>query len=270
MSAGPGSDPGVDGSSDRPGRVPAARLLRPGPAAGRLQRHSGLAALPPGVAAPTLWAVDLARPLTDAEWAALSPAEQQRCRRQVFESGHRQLAASRAALRTVLGWAKGAAPSALEFEEGPQGKPGLAGGSGPPFNLSHSGDQALILVAPSTSRDEWGVDLEVLRPIEDRAAMSEQLFTRDERAELARRDPSDRDLDFLRLWTRKEACIKAVGCGLTLEPDRFQVGLAPGPVAVTLPWPDADRPTRVWCLPLELAGLIHGCVAAAAVRPVAD
>lgn len=266
---------GRDAPAERTG--PRTGQDGPNPAPDRLQPRAWTGALPPGTAAPSLWTVDLATPLSPAEWACLNDAERQRFNRQVFPAGRRRLAAARAALRSVLGTVIGVAPASIVFDQGPQGKPALPFGQGPFFNLSHSGDHAWILVAPAGhhgewSVDEWGIDIELLRPVDDREAVAERVFTPRERAALARARPDHRDRDFLRLWTRKEACLKAIGSGLALEPDRFEVGLDAGPVAVELPWPDPEQPRRVWCLPLDEVALGAGApqggvVAAAAVYP---
>jgi 4'-phosphopantetheinyl transferase len=78
------------------------------------------------------------------------------------------------------------------------------------------------------------------------------------------------------LWTRKEACLKALGTGLTLDPARFEVGLAPEPtgahgaLALEVHVPLADgRIACVHCIDVGLgiepdAGAPRPLVAAAA------
>lgn len=77
------------------------------------------------------------------------------------------------------------------------------------FNLSHSGDLALIALAPVPV----GVDLERDTPA-DAQALAQAWFTPAEQAQLAQ----GKD-DFLTLWTAREAVLKAMGTGLSGEPD---------------------------------------------------
>lgn len=49
---------------------------------------------------------------------------------------------------------------------------------------------------------------------------------------------AQRERGFLRLWTRKEACLKAVGVGLGLAPSSFAVGLESAVTTVGLEWPE--------------------------------
>jgi len=77
------------------------------------------------------------------------------------------------------------------------------------FNLSHSGDLALIALAPVPV----GVDLERDTPA-DAQALAQAWFTPAEQARLAQGDD-----DFLSLWTAREAVLKARGTGLSGEPD---------------------------------------------------
>jgi len=91
-----------------------------------------------------------------------------------------------------------------------RGKPGFA--HGPHFNLSHCAGHVVAVVGDSP----LGVDIEASRPIEvedfRRALRSEEY----ERLKVA----SHPGHAFLELWTRKEAVLKALGCGLGLEPDK--------------------------------------------------
>jgi len=89
-----------------------------------------------------------------------------------------------------------------------------------------------------TASGEIGVDIEVLHRIDDLEALSERCFTPAEQHELDRcaDDPGARDLLFLHGWTRKEACLKAVGSGLSLEPASFEAGLSPAARDVRLEW----------------------------------
>jgi 4'-phosphopantetheinyl transferase len=130
--------------------------------------------------------------------ALLSPRDQQR-----FTVAH-------GALRILAGRELRTRPAALTWTPGLNGKPELA----PPWSglhtsLSHSGD--MIAAAISTGRPV-GVDVQHLVPGLDTAGLSARFFPPDEAGYVAAgRDASARADRFARLWTRKEAVVKAAG-----------------------------------------------------------
>ena len=219
-----------------------------------------------------LWRVDLSSPVTDAERALLSESERARACRFVHVADRRRHEAARAALRQLLAAECGCRPEQLAIATGWAGKPHLesAGADSPQgsFNLSHSGEIALVVWDPAGS--DWGVDVEHRRPVEDREAVAEQVFTEAERAELSQavEQGLDRDRAFLRVWTRKEACLKALGTGFSLEPAVFAAGLGPASVEVRLSIPQALQPQIGAVAVLRVFDLDAGddAVAAAAIR----
>lgn len=177
-----------------------------------------------------VWRVDLDQGVTEARRSLLSPAERERQQRFVFARDRHRFAAAHAALRELLAHHTGQPGAALDLTEGPFGKPMLAGpapsGPGVPhFNLSHS--QGLGVVALSDTH-EIGVDVEMLRPMSDRVAMARIYFTPIEHEALAYLETLDAvaaEQAFFVCWTRKEACLKALGLGLQLATDSFEVGI---------------------------------------------
>lgn len=76
------------------------------------------------------------------------------------------------------------------------------------FNLSHSGKYVLC----AFSKDEVGIDIEEVRPIETNDFAS--IFSEQEKKHL--RTTSTPLKDFFRFWTIKESVIKAIGNGLSI------------------------------------------------------
>lgn len=183
----------------------------------------------PGPAATIrVWSVDLA--LSEAHLARcaarLSPEEAARADRFLRRDDRDRYRASHAALRLILGGALGVAADAIAFAAGPAGKPELAGplAGALCFNLSHSGPRALVGVSP---RAAIGVDVEALRPIPDALRIARAHFAPAEAAALSALPRDMVEAAFTGLWTRKEAVAKALGTGLSLPLDRFEVTLPP-------------------------------------------
>ncbi len=160
--------------------------------------------------------------------ALLDADERERAGRFLRASDRARFVTSHAALRVSLGTALGLAPEAVRFAKDDAGRPHLAGpeGEGLDFNLSHSGDIALIGLA----RDmRIGVDVEVRRSLPDALRIARAHFAADEVAALSALPPQRMEAAFFGLWTRKEAVVKALGAGLSIPLDRFSVSVPPAP-----------------------------------------
>lgn len=163
--------------------------------------------------------------------ALLSQDEGARAERFVFPHDKRRFVAAHVALRQILGSYAGQSPASLRFTYGPSGKPALTNQPEITFNLSHSGELALI--ATSVAR-ELGIDVEYCRPLDDLMLLAEGCFSAQENAVLRALPEDQRMAGFFNCWTRKEAFIKALGAGLSYPLDRFDVSLKPGEPAKLL------------------------------------
>ena len=151
-----------------------------------------------------LWSADLSAEPAAGELETLSPDEHERAARFVFARDRRRFLAAHVALRRLLAERTGATAGGLRFATGPFGKPSLEGTPAYAFNLTHSEDLALIAMA----RDgEVGVDVEMLRAVDDASDLAGRNFTSAECTQLTSEVAQDQDLAFLRCWTRKEACL---------------------------------------------------------------
>jgi 4'-phosphopantetheinyl transferase len=158
-------------------------------------------------------------------FAILDPAERERSQRFVFERHRRQYMAAHALTRVVLTAAGGGAmaPADWRFETGIHGKPRIAGAKGPYFNLSHCEGAVACAVSHET---EVGVDVEFLNrqaPTE----IAETHFADGERVWLLQQAEELRSIGFFRLWTLKEAFIKATGQGLSQRLGDFAFAFEP-------------------------------------------
>jgi 4'-phosphopantetheinyl transferase len=157
-----------------------------------------------------------------------------------------------------------AGPDAPAMVRGEHGKPHFPAPFGTlGFNWSHSGDRALFAVGRGGGGFELGVDIERVRPRPRALELATRFFAPDETAMLAAL-PEKRRLDgFLRLWTAKEAVLKANGGGLSYGLHR--VAFALGDAAVTpVAFEGEIAPASAWHV--EALDMGSGCVAAVAWR----
>ena len=197
-----------------------------------------------------VWRASLARPPGELErlYALLSDDERSRAGRFRFPVHRDRFVAGRGIQRELLARYLGAPPAALRYRLSEHGKPALDGpreAGDLRFNVSNAADGLLVAV---TRGREVGVDLEALRPMPDGEAIAGRFFSAPENEAFRALAPDERDLGFFACWTRKEAFIKAVGEGLSMPLDRFDVTLAPRePARLLRTRPDPAEAAR-WTL----------------------
>jgi len=178
-----------------------------------------------------LWVFALEQPAArEARLTAnCSARELERAARMLVPRRRREFLVGRGAVRSILGAYLGIAPRHVEIAVGPHGKPFVDAPGAPAFNLSHSGDMAVVAVSAGF---DVGIDIERVDPALDVMAIARRFLAPDEVAHLASLEAAARAAAFSRLWTRRQACLKTSGTG-------FAIGLG----EVRTPLPRSAAPT---------------------------
>jgi 4'-phosphopantetheinyl transferase len=163
-----------------------------------------------------------------ARWLAiLDKTEQARAERFRFAEDREIYVAAHALMRTLLSRFCPLPPSAWRFIAAPTGKPEIHPDMGVArirFSLSHTRG----LVACAAGRDDdIGVDVEGCERTANVLELAGHFFAPEETALVLNLHPEQRLNAFLRIWTLKEAYIKAIGQGLACPLDAFSFNLDP-------------------------------------------
>ena len=180
----------------------------------------------------------------EAAFDWLDRNERDRWRRFRVDRARREFALCRAALRANLCERLACTNDRLAFGFLEHGKPFAIVDGSPStssFNVSHSGKHGLIALAP---RGQLGVDVEERVARRDLDGISEMVYGPREQSALAERTGNGKIHLFFMLWTIKEALIKALGTGFSLDPSGFEVpsGMLHGTKSATFRFPHAPRP----------------------------
>lgn len=161
--------------------------------------------------------------LPDWAMATLEEEELHRAQRFHFPHHQRRFAVSHAMLRAILGRYLGQAPAELVFTYGAHGKPEVKNNYNLQFNLTHSGELALLAIG---QQFPLGIDVEFFstRPY---IGLANTVFSSSEVAELSALPLWMQPLGFFHVWAQKEALIKACGLGLSYPTKEFTVSVIP-------------------------------------------
>jgi len=194
---------------------------------------------------------------------ALLEHEQERAQRFYFSEDRLSFVWARGALRLLLRHYLGSRAAAVRFVKNPFGKPELEPesrmGCDIRFNLSHSGNHILLAFS---NRREIGVDIERIRPHVRIAEIGAASFCTSELLAIQALPGASQQEAFFDCWCRKEAFVKAVGKGLTIPLDSFELSLSQSVLRSTVRAAPEVAGTKAWVvqkLPVE-----RGCVAALA------
>lgn len=170
-----------------------------------------------------LWLFYLDTPASDHPLltACLSNDERTRADRFRQKLHARRHRVARSMVRLLLGHLCDHPAVKLAWLEGVHGKPSLlipgASGNSPvlQFNLSHSGGWAILTTSAAMA---LGVDIEERDSQAHLTDLMPRILSPEEHGRLCLDPAEPGHMDtLLRMWTRKEACLKALGVGLTRD-----------------------------------------------------
>jgi 4'-phosphopantetheinyl transferase len=173
------------------------------------------------------WSLPIpADPPADRWLTLFDSDERDRLARTSHAARRREFIVAHALLRLMLAALTGAPATAFRFARGDKGKPALvapAGLQAVQFNLSHT-DGCVVCAAGLGG--ELGVDVEAAgRKVN--LAVADRYFAASEIAWIHGLPEARRPAGFLRLWTLKEAWIKAIAKGLTQPLQDFAFSFDP-------------------------------------------
>ncbi len=165
-----------------------------------------------------------------------------------FPGAGRRFALCRSALRAILSSSLECRNRQLSFPVRAHGKP-FATVCGRPapvdLSVSHSGSHGLIAISQN---GRVGVDVEERAPRRHLEGLIETVMGPDERAELFALSGTAQIDQFFRIWTFKEALLKASGIGLYADMSRLQVPLELRRGGTSSLYRFPDSPSVTWRL----------------------
>jgi 4'-phosphopantetheinyl transferase len=199
----------------------------------------GAAPLRPGLDPNSLhvYRIDLVEYAAVVESLAqlLSADERAQAERYRFARDRTRHVVAHGALRCILSRYLGLGPAQLQFGSSVTGKPYLASdvcALDLRFNLAHSRDLALLVIALGR---EVGADIELTSTPMDLLSAARTAFAPQELDDLITLPEAQRRQAFFRIWTCKEAYLKATGAGLSCPMDAFAIST-----------PDHGPPRLLW------------------------
>ena len=146
-------------------------------------------------------------------WRILDAAEQAHAGKITNDLLRNRYVVVHGRLRKVLAQTLNELPERLSIKKAEHGKPYLTDRPELAFNLSHSANALVIAVGWNC---RLGVDIEGCKPRAALTGLVDKCFAAEEIAHWKRLPEAQKNLEFYRYWTRKEAFVKATGRGIAL------------------------------------------------------
>lgn len=140
----------------------------------------------------------------------VSPATLARTEKMRFDSDKKSKIAGEAAARILLSEELSISPAEINFKYTSLGKPYID--ENIYFNITHSAGVA----AAAVNNTEIGIDIEKTRDFDER--ILERVCTEKEKEYiLSEKNDAEKNKKFFQIWTLKEAYLKCIGTGITVD-----------------------------------------------------
>lgn len=179
-----------------------------------------------------VWRVDLDQVLPKDVDGNLAAEELAKAVRFRFERDRQRYIRSHLILRSLLSNITGRRSGDIAIRHNSLGRPFLPDDDSIHFSLSRSMDVALIGISRYR---EIGVDVECVQAMPGVDAVVQEVCCSSEQEQWLGVAESCKATAFAICWTRKEAALKAVGSGLSIEPSLAHVGFSLAPSVTRLP-----------------------------------
>jgi 4'-phosphopantetheinyl transferase len=153
----------------------------------------------------------------------LNKAEKKKAAQFKYDDLRQKFVICRGALRIILSLYIDKKPLDLNIDPNSIGKPVLTKSNSQQdleFNISHSEEICLVALSQNL---EVGVDAEAIKPIADLEEMANSILTKRELIDFHSSLSELKIANFYRLWSAKEAMLKAIGCGLAIHPREIEI-----------------------------------------------
>lgn len=145
----------------------------------------------------------------------LNEYEKNKARRFHFEKHQKRFIIARSSLKKILSLYLSISPQEIEFIYNDYGKPKLIDKINKlalQFNVSHSKNMAIYGI---TCHYLIGVDIEYIRPMPEAENLAKRFFSDKEYEQMRPLPSEEKSKEFFKLWTAKEAYLKAIGQGIS-------------------------------------------------------
>ena len=176
-----------------------------------------------------------------AYWRVLDETEQAHAGKLKNVSLHKRYVEVHGRLRNVLAETLNQSPEKIRIKKAGHGKPYLVDYPELAFNLSHSADRVIIAVGWNR---QLGVDIEICKPRVNLSGLVDKCFAEEEAAYWNKLPEDQKNQEFYRFWTRKEAFVKATGRGIALGLNHCVIN--PGQPTAFLRVPDICGQASAW------------------------
>lgn len=187
----------------------------------------------------------------------LDTRERERAARFHFAEDRARFTIGRGLARKLLGAALFRPPAEIQFTSTERERPVLREG-GLEFNITHAGDLVAVAFAKNA---RVGIDIERVERKVDLMGVAERILSEEDFAKFCALPDVEKAATFFRIWTRKEAYLKATGEGITDGLKKISVPLGTEEISSITDLRDESGAAKWRLHSLALPQGYAGCVA---------